>query len=143
MYDVIIQNGNFMQTIHESSVLYGNKLASAKIEDAKNAISSFDFTIYPHNDGYDLLNVYSTKVFVYNLDRGRYDFIGRVIQIEPCMDNDGSVYKNVVCESRMGYLCDTVQPYTAERQYNGDDTMCAVGANGCIVGASMGAYQNL
>ena len=28
-------------------------------------------------------------------------------------------------------------------KYTGVDTMCAVGANGCIVGASMGAYQNL
>lgn len=122
MYDVVIQNGNLLQTIHESGVLYGNKLASAKIEDAKNAISSFDFTIYPTNAGYDSLNVYSTKVLVYNLDRGRYDFIGRVIQIQPCMDRDGAVYKNVVCESRMGYLCDTIQPYTEPRQYNGDDT---------------------
>ena len=28
-------------------------------------------------------------------------------------------------------------------KYRGVDTMCAVGANGCIVGASMGAYQIL
>lgn len=122
MYDVIIRNGDLIQTIHESGVVYGNNLASAKIEDAKNAISSFDFTIYPNNDGYDLLSVYRTKVFVYNIDRGRYDFIGRVIQIEPCMDKDGSVYKNVVCESRLGYLCDTVQPYEAPKQYSGDGT---------------------
>jgi len=122
LYEVIIQNGDTMQVIHENGVLYGNKLDSAKIEDAKNAISSFDFVIYPNNSGYEQLNVYSTKVLVYNVDRSRYDVVGRVIQISPCMDKDGSVYKNVVCESRMGYLCDTVQPYTAERQYNGDDT---------------------
>ena len=28
-------------------------------------------------------------------------------------------------------------------KYRGVDTMCAVGANGCIVGASMGAYKTL
>lgn len=122
MYDVVIRNGDHIQTIHESGSIYGNKLASAKIEDAKNAISSFDFTIYPNNAGYDSLSVYSTKVYVYNLNRSRYDFIGRVIQINPCMDNDGAVYKNVVCESRLGYLCDTVQPYVAPMQYDGDDT---------------------
>lgn len=122
MYEVFIKNGNITQTIHTSSVVYsGNKLPNAKIEDEKNAISSFDFTIYPNNDGYDELNVYTTKVLVYNRNRLRYDFVGRIIQITPCMDSDGSVYKTVVCESRLGYLCDTIQPYAEPRQYEGDD----------------------
>lgn len=122
MYKVFIQNGDIVQIIHESGVANGNKLEGAKIEDEKNAISSCDFTIYPNNDGYEDLNVYTTKVLVYNNNRQRYDFVGRVIQITPCMDSDGTVYKTVVCESRLGYLCDTIQPYTAERQYEGDDT---------------------
>lgn len=122
MYEVFIENGNIVQTVHESGVVNGNKLDSAKIEDAKNAISSFEFTIYPNNAGYDNLNVYSTRVRVYNLDRMRYDFNGRIIQITPCMDNDGSVYKTVVCESRLGYLCDTIQPYSEPRQYSGDES---------------------
>ena len=123
MYEVIIQNGNLAQTIHEDSVLFSkNKLASCKIVDAKNAISSCDFVIFPNNDGYDSLNVYTTKVLVYNTKRQRYDFVGRIIQITPCMDNDGSVYKTVVCESQLGYLCDTIQPYAETRQYEGDDS---------------------
>lgn len=123
MYEVFIKNGNITQTIHTSSVVYSkNKLPSAQIQDAKNAISSLDFTIYPNNDGYDNLNVYTTLVSAYNTDRQRYDFVGRVIQITPCMDSDGSVYKTVVCESRLGYLCDTIQPYTETRQYEGDDS---------------------
>ena len=28
----------------------------------------------------------------------------------------------IVCEGQMAYLCDSIQPYTAERQYSGDDT---------------------
>lgn len=119
MYEVYIENKNFGTPIHSTN---GDMLATAKIEDAKNAISSFDFTIYPNNAGYESLNVYQTKVSAYNLDRSRYDFVGRVIQITPCMDSDGMVYKTVVCESRLGYLCDTIQPYTEERQYNGDDS---------------------
>lgn len=119
MYEVIIKNGDVVQTIHESGVSNGEKLESAKIEDAKNAISSFDFTISPNNAGYEELNAYTTQVLVYNLKRQRYDFVGRVIQITPCMDSDGAVYKNVVCESRLGYLCDTVQPYALPMQYEG------------------------
>lgn len=122
MYEVNIKNGNITQTIHTSTVLFSNnKLASGKIQDEKNAISSCDFTIYPNNDGYDELNVYKTKVLVWNTTRSRYDFVGRVIQITPCMDSDGSVYKTVVCESRLGYLCDTIQPYAETRQYEGDE----------------------
>lgn len=122
MYEVFIQNGNTTQTIHTSSVVYSNnKLPSCKIVDSKNAISSCDFTIYPNNDGYDNLNAYTTKVSVYNTKRQRYDFVGRIIQITPCMDNDGSVYKTVVCESRLGYLCDTIQPFAEVRQYEGDE----------------------
>lgn len=123
MYEVTIQNGNLEQTIHEGSVLFSDrKLPSCKIVDAKNAISSCDFTIYPNNVGYESLNVYTTKVSVYNTKKQRYDFVGRIIQITPCMDNDGSVYKTVVCESQLGYLCDTIQPYAETRQYEGDDT---------------------
>lgn len=121
MYRVTIRNGDLEWTIHEEGVLFtDNKLSSCKIVDEKNAISSCDFTIYPNNDGYENLNVYTTKVLVYNLNRQRYDFVGRVIQITPRMDSDGSVYKTVVCESRLGYLCDTIQPYTETRQYEGD-----------------------
>ena len=123
MYEVYIQNGNNQQTIHTGSVAYSSrKLPSATIVDGRNAISSFDFTIYPNNEGYNSLGVYATKVLVYNTKRSRYDFVGRVIQITPCMDNDGSVYKTVVCESRLGYLCDTIQPYVEPRQYDGDET---------------------
>lgn len=123
MYEVYIQNGNFTQPIHEANVQNtDNKLPSGQIQEAKNAISSFNFTIYPNNDGYENLSVYSTRVFVYNTERLRYDFVGRVIQITPCMDSDGSVYKTVVCESSLGYLCDTVQPYSEARQYEGDST---------------------
>lgn len=123
MYEVIIQNGNLRQTIHEGNVLFTkNKLVSCQIVDAKNAISSCDFTIYPNNDGYESLNVYTTKVSVFNTKKQRYDFVGRIIQITPCMDADGSVYKTVVCESRLGYLCDTIQPYAEVKQYEGDES---------------------
>lgn len=123
MYKVTIRNGSYEQTIHEENVLFtDNKLPSCTIVDEKNAISSCEFTIYPNNGGYDSLNVYTTTVYVYNIKKQRYDFQGRIIQITPCMDSDGSVYKTVVCESRLGYLCDTIQPYTETVQYEGDET---------------------
>lgn len=63
-----------------------------------------------------------THVDVYNIDRARSDFYGRVISVAPSMGAEGIVCKTVICESRAGYLCDSVQPYTAERQYSGDST---------------------
>lgn len=120
MYEVYIESAGVATYIHDENS--DNVLASAKIEDARNAISSFTFMIYPYNAGYDKLNAFTTMVYVYNTNRSRYDFIGRVIQITQQMDSDGAVYKTVVCESRLGYLCDSVQPYTAEAQYNGDDS---------------------
>lgn len=120
MYEVYIENAGIATFVHEENG--ENILASAKIEDAKNAISSFTFTIYPYNAGYNRLNAFSTMVYVYNSKRSRYDFIGRIIQVTQQMDGDGAVYKTVVCESRLAFLCDSIQPYTPEMQYMGDDS---------------------
>ena len=45
-----------------------------------------------------------------------------MLQIIPQMDSKGVVSKEVVCEDRKGYLQDTIQPYTEEKQYSGDET---------------------
>ena len=53
--------------------------------------------------------------------RSRDDFVGRVLQITPDMDANGLITKTVVCEDRMGFLHDSVQPYSEVRHYAGDD----------------------
>ena len=122
MYDVTITNGNVQRIIHDHrSASNAQKLSSGTIVDAENAISSFTFTIYPNNAGYNLLNAYTTLVKVRNTKRGRDDFVGRVLQITPSMDANGLITKKVVCEDRMGFLHDSIQPYEVVRHYAGDE----------------------
>lgn len=97
-----------------------DKVAAAKIARERNCFDSLSFTIYPDNPGYDLLAPFSTLVEVVNAETGAVEFDGRVISPVPSVGADGTVSKAVVCESVMGYLCDSRQPYTAERLWNGD-----------------------
>lgn len=121
MYDVTITNGNVQRVIHDhrgaSNV---QKLPSGSIVDAVNSISSFSFTIYPRNAGFDQLNARTTQVRVRNTKRSRNDFVGRVLQVNPSMDSNGMFMKQVVCEDRLGFLHDSVQPFAATRHYEGD-----------------------
>lgn len=123
MYDVTITNGNVQRVIHDHrGASNAQKLASGSIVDGVNSISSFTFTIYPNNAGYDSLNARTTQIRVRNTKRGRDDFVGRVLQVNPSMDSKGMFSKTVVCEDRLGFLHDSVQPYAEERHYEGDDT---------------------
>lgn len=122
MYDVFITNNGIEQLIHyHSAAANTEKLASGQIVDAVNSISSFSFVIYPNNIGYDALLPYTTQVRVYNSRKKKNVFVGRVLQVTPSMDSKGLVSKSVVCEDRLGYLHDSIQPYAETRHYAGDD----------------------
>lgn len=123
MYDVTITNGNIQRVIHDHrGASNAQKLPEGSIVDAENSISSFEFTVYPNNVGYEQLNPYTTLVRVRNTKRNRDDFIGRVLQVNPDMDSEGIMTKAVVCEDRLGFLQDSVQPFSATRHYDGDAT---------------------
>ena len=124
MYNVTIQNGNGWQFIHERrAATNANKLTTASIVDAVNSISSFSFTINPENTRYNQLVEGTTLIKVHNTKKNRDDFVGRVLQINPVMDENGMCRKSVICEDRLGYLQDSIQPYMATRHFEGDDTM--------------------
>ena len=76
-----------------------------------NTIDSFTFAIFPNNDGYNLIYPLKTLVEVKNLNTNNVEFEGRVLLQTPKMDNNGIIYKTVVCESYLGYLNDSVQSY--------------------------------
>lgn len=122
MFDVIIRNGNITQYLHRYETLKADeKIPSGTIQEEINAISSFSFVVYPNNPCYDRLQPFTTAVEIFNHNRGRHEFKGRVLAVSPQMEGDGTISKNVVCENRMGYLRDSIQPFTAERAYEGDD----------------------
>lgn len=122
MYDVTIQNGNVQRLIHDHRASSNaQKLASGQIVDAVNSINSFTFTIYPNNAGYNELNACTTLVRVRNAKRSRDDFVGRVLQVNPSMDSSGMFSKRVICEDRLGFLHDSIQPYAEVKHYKGDE----------------------
>lgn len=122
MYDVTITNSNIKRLIHDHrGASNAQKLPSGSIVDAVNSISSFSFTIYPTNAGYNELQARSTMVTVRNTKRGRDDFVGRVLQVNPSMDSSGLIMKQVICEDRLGFLHDSIQPYAEVKHYEGDD----------------------
>lgn len=107
MYIVKIKNGDLIQTIHG----YKEKLTSGKITKGINTIDSFTFSMLPDNPGFSVVNEFTTHVEVYNTNKNRNDFIGRVLYAETTMDEKGLITKTVTCESIFGYLCDSQQPY--------------------------------
>lgn len=127
MYDVTIINGNNQLIIHNHrSASNTQKIPSGSIVDAVNSINSFSFTIYPNNAGYEELNAYSTLVKVENTKRNRIEFFGRVLQVSPSMDSNGMISKDVICEDRLGFLHDSVQPYAEVKHYAGDENRTGI-----------------
>ena len=115
LYTVTIFNDGEAVNIHDRY----ERIASAQIAKERNAIDSLSFTIYPDNPGYELLRSLKTTIQVRNGKTGRLDFDGRIVKAPASMDGTGAVFKSVQCEGVEAYLCDSTQPYLAERQWSG------------------------
>lgn len=113
MYIVTIQNGNTYKVIHDNF----EKLTSGKITKGINAIDSFQFSMLPSNVGFDLIHDYTTLVTVYNTFKERYEFFGRVLYSDDEMSESGLITKEVICESYLGFLCDSQQIYVEEKNW--------------------------
>lgn len=111
MFEVTIENDG-VKTVISSDNDNFPKIKGGSIAEEINAIPSFSFTIYPNNPGYNLLEGMFTTVTVYNSKTGRNDFEGRVLTVSDSMDESGLICKSVVCEGKLGYLCDSIQPYS-------------------------------
>ena len=110
MYLITIENNGVETVINEVSTNTNNRV-SGTIKQGINTINSFTFTIYPNNQGYNLINPLSTIVKVLNTKTNKYEFIGRVLSPTHSMSSNGLVSKSYVCESELAYLLDTYQSY--------------------------------
>lgn len=117
MYLATIYNDGVSTVIHEPGTS-DVKVDDGQISREKSAFSSFSFEIYPGNPGWDDLTPFHTLMKVVNTRTGETDFDGRVIQIVPSMDDDGTISRSVTCEDCMGYLCDSHQLYAEEQHYS-------------------------
>lgn len=113
MYIVKLKNGN--QTFE----IYGDKekLKSGSIVKGINSIDSFSFVILPSNIGYNLIRDLQTLVTVYNTNKNSYEYFGRVLYSRNSMSESGEIEKEVICESYIGFLCDSQQPYVVEQNW--------------------------
>lgn len=113
MYIVELHNGETVTEIHGPK----EKLKSGNVVKGINAIDSFSFTLLPSNKGFDRIRDFQTQVTVYNTNRKRYEFLGRVLYSKSDMDSKGLITKEVTCESYFGFLCDSVQKYVEEQNW--------------------------
>lgn len=113
MYIVSIKNDNQTFEIHNES----EKLKSGKVVKGINVIDSFSFTLLPSNVGFNRIQDYKTLVTVYNTNKNRYEFYGRVLYSHTAMEESGLITKEVTCESYFGFLCDSKQRYVTERNW--------------------------
>ena len=111
MYIVKIINNDKEKVINHVSSNNNSQRIVGTVKQGINCINSFTFTIYPNNVGYDSIFPYKTQVTVYNTKTKKYEFIGRVLTLSANMDDNGLISKTFICESDMGFLCDSVQMY--------------------------------
>lgn len=113
MYQVLIHDGGV--TIDATA---DRGLIAGTIIEGVNEFASFNFTLLPNSAAYNAIHPLNTLVEV--LDGATVKFSGRVLTETPSMAQSGMVQKDIICEDRMAFLCDSVQPYTPEHQYDGD-----------------------
>jgi phage minor structural protein len=113
MYIVKIHNGERETTIHGRS----DKLKTGNVVKGINQIDSFSFSMFSSNRGFNLINDRKTLVSVFNANRNRYEFFGRVLYADDTMEESGMITKDVTCESFLGFFCDSIQDYITERNW--------------------------
>lgn len=113
MYLCSIYNNGIREELHG----YLQRLFSGNVVQGINTIDSFSFAVLPSHYSFDHLNDFKTIVEVYNTNKQRYEFQGRVLCSEVDMDDSGLITKEVTCESFLGYFCDSIQDYVKEKTW--------------------------
>lgn len=126
MFEVYITNNGLSRRINGS--LTKNRI-NGTITQGVGEIDSFTFTIYPNNEGYDDIQSRQTLITAVNETTKRTEFDGRILLAVEKMDISGLIYKEVTAESCLGYLQDSIQPYTAEANYRLNDFIDLVLSN--------------
>lgn len=119
------QGENDCQIIHINEIGTANteSKVTGTISQEINSIHSMEFTIYPSHPAFEMLFPYKTRLLAgYDDNYPDFDvatdfvFFGRVLKITPNMTSAGELYKNVLCENYLGFLCDST---TELKMYTG------------------------
>lgn len=111
MYLITANNGEGDIYLNVSSTNTNAPRITGAIKKGINVIDSFTFAIYPNNPGYSQLQQLKTKIKVLNEKTNKAEFVGRVLLAKPKMDSNGLLMINIVCESELGYLMDSITKY--------------------------------
>ena len=113
MYRVTIYNNGEPTEIHGEKV----KLSSGSVVKGLNSIDSFSFCMLPPNPGFGILHERKTLIDVFNTNRNRYEFHGRVLYSNPSMNDSGFIKHDAVAESYLGFLQDSEQEYVETQNW--------------------------
>ena len=109
-----LSNGSWV-ALHGPKCL-GEHLSEATLVQSANAIGSLTLRFLPTSGAVDKIAC-NTLVRVYNDGEKEWEFYGRVIDVTPGMDDDGTVYKEAVCEDALGFLQDTAVWIDSRKAY--------------------------
>lgn len=109
-----LSNGSWV-ALHGPECL-GEHLSEATLVQSANAIGSLTLRFLPTSGAIDKIAC-NTLVRVYNDGEKEWEFYGRVIDVTPGMDDDGTVYKEAVCEDALGFLQDTAVWIDSRKAY--------------------------
>ena len=96
--------------IHEPSN-FGSKVTKAELDQELNMVDELTMDIPLTNDFYAKSEPLVTCVEVYDVNRNKKVFDGRVVRVNNTMDGDGEFNQEVTCEGTLGYLHDTTQSF--------------------------------
>lgn len=113
MFIVTIENNGVVTEIHGEI----EKLKSGKVVKGINSIDSFSFSMLMSNVGFNLVHDFTTLVKVYNTNKDRYEFFGRVLYSDTTMSDTGLITKDVTCESYFGFFCDSQQDVVGTKNW--------------------------
>lgn len=105
MYSIEVLNSTAWVAVHGEGCL-GEGVKSATLTQSSNSIGSLTLTLLPTCEHRGLFKP-NARVRAKNLRSGEYEFYGRVIEVEPKMESDGAITKEVTCEDALGFLQDT------------------------------------
>lgn len=103
----------------EAEIDITSSCKTAQLDEAVNTFAKLTLTVVPYTDAFNELLPLQSHIRV--TDGANLVYMGRILTVTPKMDRSGVITKTVICEDRMAYLCDSIQPYTPERQYSGDE----------------------
>lgn len=96
----------YYYSIHYATL--GQKEINGTLSEHLCGINTLSFDIYYGSSCWDKFFSNRTSLQLWSEREQDYIFSGRVISVEEHMDENGSLYKTVDCESEMAYLCDSI-----------------------------------